>query len=444
MALEIRDPRVGVVFFSFLMEELLSQKRIARSLDRLQGAGLEIANHASVRSTDGARRAVNQLNLAEIDMAVLAFSDWAREDMPITVARDLHAPTLLWGMVGQSEYLPLAGVTCAASNLMRIGVPFRYVVGDLESQQAVDEIRQWAQAAAAIKELRALRIGMVGLGCPGLISTGASEISVRRLGPEIVVLDPMYLMAEYESVEEERISEAMKGFRDPLFHFDGATEADLRTATRLYLAAREVVSQEALDVIGIRCWPDLRKYYGLSPCIAFSMFMAEGVMGSCENDPLAGIGMALGYWLTGRPVFSADINTILEENRLLKLWHCGAASLALRGSEKVEVRKTFYDSSGCTFEFPLKPGAVTLFKISRPYEGKFRMLVASGEVTRHEKPVRGNVADVRLDVPAAQFVDALVGGGFGHHIVMAYGEIADELAKIADLLDLMLVRASSG
>jgi len=443
MALKGRNPRVGVVFFSFLLEESLSQKLIARSVDRLQRADLEITSHVSVRSTDEARRAINQLNIAEIDLALLAFSDWAREDMSITVARDLHAPILLWGMVGESEYLPLAGVTCTASNLMRIGVPFKYVVGDLESQKAVDEVRRWARAAAAVKELRTLRLGMVGLGCPGLISTGASEISVRRLGPEMVVLDPMHLLAEYESVEEERVAEVMKGFSDPLFHFDGATETDLRTATRLYLAAKEIVSQEGLDVIGIRCWPDLRKYYGLSPCVAFSMFMDEGVMGSCENDPLAGVGMALGYWLTGRPVFSADINTILEKERVLKLWHCGAGSPALRGSEKVEVRKTFYDSSGCTFEFPLKPGAVTLFKISRPYEGKFRMLVASGEVTEHVGSVRGNVADVRLDVPAARFVDALVGGGFGHHIVMAYGEIADELEKISDLLGLMLVKASS-
>ena len=443
MTIEIRDPKVGIVFFSFLMEQSLAQERIAHCTDRLQSAGLDIAMFASVRSAEEARGTIKELSSAEIDIAILAFSDWVSEDLPIMVARDLHVPIVLWGMVGQSEYLPLAGVTCAASNLMRIGVPFKYVVGDLSSEWPVGEIRRWARAAAAIGALRALRIGMVGQGCPGLISTGASEISVRRLGPDVAVLDTMRLMAEYKQVAEEQVSTAAKRYSDPPFHLDGAAEADILAATRLYLAIREIVSQENLDAIGIRCWPDLRKYYGLSPCVAFSMLMDEGVMTSCENDPLAAIGMALGHWLTGSPVFSADINTVLEEERLLKLWHCGAASLALRGSETVDVRKTFYDSSGCTFEFPLMPGAVTLFKISRPHEGKFRMLVASGEVVEHDGPFRGNVADVSLNVPAAQFVDALVGGGFGHHLVIAYGEIGDELEKISDLLGLKLVRAAN-
>lgn len=443
MALEIRRPRVAMISFSFLMDQSLAQRRTALSLDELQGAGLEIVSSASVRSPEEARSAACDLHQLECDLVILAFSDWVREDLPILVGREVHAPILLWGIVGDSAYLPLAGVTCAASNLRRIGVPFKYIVGEPESQRAIDEIRCWARAAAAVKSLRSLRLGMVGLGCPGLISTGTSEISLRRLGPELIALDPLRLLAEYEQVGGDAASRQAERFRDPVFHFDGATEADLLAAIRLYTAIKTLVSQENLDAIGIRCWPELRTYQGLSPCVAFSLLMDEGVMGSCENDPLAGVAMALGYWLTGQPVFSADINTVVEKDRLLKVWHCGAASLGLRASDRVEVRKTFHDSSGCTLEFPLMSGSVTLFKISRPLEGTCRMLVASGEVTDVAGDVRGNAADVRLDVPASQFVDALVGGGFGHHIVLAYGAISDELEKISDLLGLELVRASS-
>ncbi len=441
MTIEIRNPRVAVVFFSFLLDESLAEERKHYSLSKLESTGLDIACGVSVRSTEQVEKAIAEVNVADADLAVLVFRDWVREDLPIAVARDLHAPLLLWGIVGESEYLPLAGVTCTASNLMRIGVSFRYVVGSIENTDTLDQLREWARVTTVIRMLKSFRVGVVGLGCPGLISTGASEISVRRLGPDMVVLDSLRLIAEYEKVQEASIVESANSFRDPVFHLDGVVEDDLRNAVRLYSAIKEIVSQEDLDIIGIRCWPDLRQYYGLSPCVAFSRLMDEGVMGSCENDPLAGISMALGYWLTQSPVFGADINTVLEKEQLLKLWHCGAAPLALKGSEKVEVRKTFYDNSGCTLEFPLKPGAVTLFEISRPHEGKFRMFVASGEIIKHKGPVRGNVADVHLSVPAAQFVDALVGGGFEHHIVVAYGEIASELEKLCELLDLTLVRA---
>jgi L-fucose isomerase-like protein len=441
MAIEFTNPRIGVVFFSFLLDESLAEERQQFTLGKLVSTRLDVACAVTVRSVEQVQGAIAQVNSAGVDLVILVFWDWVREDLPISVARNLRAPVLLWGIVGESEYLPLAGVTCAASNLMRIGVPFRYVVGSIENPNSLAEIGSWARAAGAVGLLKRLRVGAVGLACPGLISTEASGITVARLGPQLVVLDPLRLIAEYERADEESISEATQRFVDPAFHFDGATQEDLEKGLRLWAAAKEIVSQEELDVIGIRCWPELRRYHGLSPCVAFSKLMDAGVMGSCENDPLAGVGMALGYWLTQHPVFVADINTVIEDAGLLRLWHCGAASLGLRGSERVQLRKTFHDNSGCTLDFPLKSGPVTLFKISRPCEGETSMLVACGEVTeqRGEAP-RGNGADVRLSVPVAHFVNALVGGGFGHHLVVAYGEIAEDLAKLSELLGLTLVR----
>ncbi len=76
MTIEIRDPKVGIVFFSFLMEQSLAQERIAHCIDRLQSAGLDIAMFASVRSAEEARGTIKELSSAEIDLAILAFADW--------------------------------------------------------------------------------------------------------------------------------------------------------------------------------------------------------------------------------------------------------------------------------------------------------------------------------------------------------------------------------
>lgn len=443
MAIKLRQPRVGVATFSFLLNEDSARNLQSIALQVLTEQDLSVVCAVAVRSTEDARNAASELNRADLDLVVVGFSDWVPEDAPIVLARSVKDPILLWGVTGESDSLPLAGLACAASNLMRLGIPFGYVAGSLDSVAALREIALWGRAAATVKMLQDLRIGMFGLGCPGLITTGTGEIDIRQLGPEFAPLDLMQLMVEYKNVSEEEIAKEMDRLGNLPFVLDGARREDIRKAVGLYLAMKNIVCQERLDVIGVRCWPDLRNYYGLSPCLPFSMLMDEGVMGICENDPMAGVTMSIAYWLSGSPVFLADINTILEEERLLKLWHCGAASITLRAGSTVQVRKTFYDSSGCTLEFPLRTGPVTLLKISRPVQGRFKMLLAFGECVETRQEVRGNVANIRLDGSIKGFIQALIGGGFEHHLVVSYGDIRDAVRKVCDLLQIDLVEAQS-
>ena len=91
---------------------------------------------------------------------------------------------------------------------------------------------------------------------------------------------------------------------------------------------------------------------------------------------------------------------------------------------------------GVTLEFPLKPGRVTITRITRPVNGKSRILIAGGEVLRLSPKERGNPAKIKLDDPLERFLDALVKGGVEHHLIMAYGDIRKELFLLSEVLDL--------
>jgi L-fucose isomerase-like protein len=89
-------------------------------------------------------------------------------------------------------------------------------------------------------------------------------------------------------------------------------------------------------------------------------------------------------------------------------------------------------------EFPLKPGRVTLCRITQG-EGRLRMMLAGGEMIRAPLAFSGTSGVARLDIPADAYRAKLLDQGLEHHSSIAYGEYRPVLRRIARMLALDLV-----
>ena len=92
------------------------------------------------------------------------------------------------------------------------------------------------------------------------------------------------------------------------------------------------------------------------------------------------------------------------------------------------------------FEFPLKPGRVTLARLHRTGApnssalNAYQLVIGGGEMQRANKSFTGTSGVIRFDVPAIDVLDTVMGAGLEHHFNLTYGDYRQELRDFARLV----------
>jgi L-fucose isomerase-like protein len=434
-------PKVGLIpltntFFGFELAEDARKK----ALDALGRLDIELVVSAgkAIKGVEEALTACKECIEADVDLALIFFCSWSNEEIPNTVAMELsNYPIVLWSVPSPAELISPCGLVTAASNFKHLGTKFSYVLGGIEDAKVMSRIYKLSKAAFVAKKLKRARIGVIGYNCPGMIDTTFNEIEMRRLGPEVVHLSLADLIDRSAAVDEKKAVEDAEQLMAKVGKVIEPTKREIVSAAKMYYALRGIAEAYALDAVAVRCWPELREQRKMLPCYGLSRLSDEGIMGVDESDVTGGITQLIAYWLTGIPAFNGDLSAIFPEENAIQLWHCGAASTRLAlGWDDIHIRDHAQVGVSVEVEFPLKPGRVTLAKLTRPIAGKYRMLITNGNALEISPRTRGNPAKIRLDVPIEKYVNSMVENGIEHHIIMAYGDVTEELLMLCDMLDI--------
>jgi L-fucose isomerase-like protein len=89
-------------------------------------------------------------------------------------------------------------------------------------------------------------------------------------------------------------------------------------------------------------------------------------------------------------------------------------------------------------EFPLKPGKVTLARLSQA-TGVLRLVIGLGEIIRAPKPFSGTSGTLRFQKPVGEFLDQWMREGLEHHISLVYGDYLAELKALTRLVNLPIL-----
>ena len=90
-------------------------------------------------------------------------------------------------------------------------------------------------------------------------------------------------------------------------------------------------------------------------------------------------------------------------------------------------------------EFPLKPGRVTVARLSEA-TGSYRLVVGVGEMVQAPPSFSGTSGLLRFDRPVAQVLDTILSEGLEHHLSLTYGDYVPGLLALAKMLDLPVLR----
>ena len=256
-----------------------------------------------------------------------------------------------------------------------------------------NRIQRLAQVGDVRQQLDGQWLGIIGQPSDWLIASQADKESVsQRLGINLVDIDMEELLEAIPTTIQD------------------ATPKE--GALMIYEALKSIVSRHQLQGFTLRCF-DLLTAVHNTGCLALAKLNAEGIVAGCEGDVPALLSMKIGQAVTGVSGFQANPAYINSETGEMLLAHC---TIPLNMVERYELDTHFESGIGIGIRGYMKPGDVTLFKVSGDLTRHF---IAEGQLLRNqaEPDLCRTQQVIRLD-DAAQAQYFLTNPIGNHHIVL--------------------------
>lgn len=440
-----------------------AEARLSAMLAALDAAGAEtVGPRRLLLDGEAAEAAIREVAAAGPDLALVLQVTFTDAGAVARAAETLAMPLALWSVPeprsgGRLRLNALCGLNLAAHALGRRGRAFAWLHAAPETagpelagllaggRQALPPPRAGAaphagpEGARLAAALRGRRIGRVGAHPPGFDTCAYDAERLRALaGVEVAEYPLAALFDRARAVP----AAAVAGSRAELDGLGGIAALDrdqLDRSLRLLHGLRGLRAEDGLDAFALRCWPETFTEYGGAVCGPAGLMGGERVPCACEADMYGAVTALLLQEAAGAPAFLADLVDVDEADGTAVVWHCGQAPLAMR-DPGVPPRATIHSNRRMPLllEFPLRPGRVTLARLSQA-RGEPCLVLAGAEMLARPMAFTGTSGVLRPESGAGPFLARLIGGGIEHHLALAYGEHRPALRAAAAALGLPLM-----
>jgi len=371
----------------------------------------------------------------QVDVICVLVATWSSDELVVDLLEEWNVPIILWGLPGIHT-----GSLCGAQQincvLKEINKPCKFVYKDDEA--ALHEILVYCRAAALIRRLRTAKLGLIGYRVEGMSETAFDEFELKgTIGPRIVHWDLWKLVGKIERVPNDKAEELWVDIKKKVGKVHVREEDGLYSA-KAYFALREFIDEYSLSGVTVKCVYDFMGHV----CLAFSLLGDEGIACACEGDVNGLVAMLALYELTRTPAHSTDILAVYEEDHSSIYSHCGSGAFSLAEKpEDITLDPVRLANEGLCVLFPARPGKVTLVNLVGR-RGTYRMCVIRAEAVRVEMVFPGNPVKVRLPVSIDRFLEIVSREGIGHHWMIGYGDVSEELIQLGQLLGIKVIPIS--
>ena len=366
-------------------------------------------------------------------------------------------PIAIWAppeprLGGRLRLNALCGLNLASHALGRLDRRFSYLYAEPErAGEALRELLSGGRrvvprdgAASGVPPLgespAPMRIARIGAHPEGFDTCRYDPGTlVRRAGVQVDELDLGMLFDAARTLPEADLAPVRTRAQAQLPNLDDLDAGEVDRSLRLAGALSGLRAHGGYDGFAIRCWPETFTQYGGAICGPVSMMGEARAPCACEADVHGAATLVLLQRLSGEAVFLVDLVDLDAADDSGVVWHCGQAPVSMADPE-VQMRGTVHTNrkQALLYEFPLKPGRVTFFRLSNAFNSP-KVVIAGGEMLRRPLAFAGTSGVVRFDRPAQAVLKDIMDSGMEHHMALAYGDHRGKLESLAASLDLPLV-----
>ena len=369
----------------------------------------------------------------------LTFTD---ATMTVQLAETLDTPMLFWSFPeertgGRLRLNSLCGINLASHALGKSDIRCDYLHINPQDKRALEELQARISAHHARKNLSETKLAVLGQHPDGFHTCAYDAQELKKLaGVTVEQLQLKDLFDEANQVSPSKVEELQQELKPKIDGLDTVEQEPLDKSLRILSTLKNKAETQGYQGFSIRCWPEFFTDYGCAACGAMGLLNSEGIAAGCEADVYGTLSTLILNWIGEEPAFIADLVDIDADQNTGVFWHCGLAPLSMADPDsKVEAGIHSNRKKPLVNEFPLKPGRVTLFRLSQS-QNKTRMVIGGGTMIQAPKSFSGTSGVIQFDKPAAEVLDTVMKEGLEHHYGIAYGDLHLPLNLLAKQLNL--------
>ncbi len=455
-------PKVGILALTLELYETLApalrqeRERWARQeiLPALLPYAEVLFEGAVFRSAD-IEQTLARYEAAHADALLVMLLSYSPSQVALPSLQRSHLPLVIWNtqeLYSVDSTFSLAdlfanhgvhGTQDLSNVLLRAGIKFHYVTSHVRDPQGLNELRDFFAAAAAVRRLRAAKVGMLGYPFPGM---GDFALDTTHLAATLGCSWANLTIEDYvgraAAAPAQAVDALVREYHETYEVDPAITEPDLAATARVELALRGMVSDHHLDALTYQFMAfgdDART--PTVPFVAASRLMAEGIGFGGEGDLIAAAGTAFFNWLNP-PASFAEIFTIDFAGNRLFMSHMGEANVAMaRHNQKIPlvarptpITRTLERQLALVTSF--EPGPATFATLALGLQGRWR-LIASKVTIEDYGPLKALSVPHFQIKPAGdvrEFLTAYAAQGGPHHNAVCFGDARRRLRLAAQIL----------
>ncbi len=455
-------PRVGLLamtleFYESLVPELRTQREkwLREQLLPALAPSADVVFDKAVFTRADIDAAVASLESQGVDALLVVLLTYSPSQLALPALMRTSLPIIVWN----TQELPAVddafttaamidnhgvhGTQDLCNVLARAGVPFEYVTSHVGDAGATDELVDFFAAAAAVRKLRDMRVGLLGYPFPGMGDFAVDTTHLAAtLGCQCLHLTVEDYITRAAGATAADAAKLVATYRDAYDVAADVTDADLDLTARSELALRGMVADNGLAALSYQflAFGDDERTQTV-PFVAMSRLLADGIGFGGEGDVIAAAGSALLNALQPPASFTEAFTIDFAGNSLF-MSHMGEANVAMaRKDRKVPLiarQMPITRTRGRQLELItcFQPGPATFCALTQAAEGRWRLIVSAMTIADFG-PLEMEVPHFKL-TPAGDvrdFLTAYAKAGGPHHNAVCFGDARARLAFTADLLD---------
>lgn len=380
-------------------------------------------------------------NRGKYDGIILSLPNFGDENGAITALEDCEVPILVQAYpdeIGKMGFSERRDAFCGKFSIMDVfyqyGLPFTtfkpHTVNPT-TKEFKKHLKWFAAVCRIVGGMKKFTVGAIGARTTAFKTVRFDELTLQKYKITTETLDLSELFQRVRNIktgtsEYIKKSKRLKNYTN----FNNVPSSKFEQLTKVGIAIDDIIKEYELDALALRCWIEIEKELGISPCVLLSELNDRGIVASCELDICNTVTMYALSLASERSSICLDWNNNYgDEKDKCILFHCGsvAQSLMTKKGEVIE-HPMFAKSFGAGCGWGCNVGRIAkspmTFASSKTENGKLVLYLGEGAFTGEE--IEEGYFGCAGVVEIKNLQDKLLKigkNGFRHHVSVTFGQV---------------------
>lgn len=199
------------------------------------------------------------------------------------------------------------------------------------SPKFAENIAYFDRLCRVVGGMKNLVVGAIGARTTAFKTVRIDELTLQKHGITVETFDLSDLFARIKSLNNTHADvKAKKEYFKTYTAWEGVQEETFTTLCKMGVAIDQVIVENHLDCLSLRCWIEMQQQLGVSPCIVLSELNDRGIAAACELDTGNAVVMHALSLASGQPATLLDWNNNYQDDEdKCILFHCGPVPQSL-------------------------------------------------------------------------------------------------------------------